>query len=82
MGTLGLSQRLRPLAAMFPCGPGAVFTAHTDGIRATWDLSRYPGLAGHDPAIMAALIWRAAVTRADDAAVVVMTPAADARHER
>ncbi len=37
------------------------------------------GLAGHNPAIMAALVWRDAVTRTDDAAVVVMLPAAPHR---
>ncbi len=76
LGTLGLNQRVRPVATMFPWGAGSVFIAHSDGVRPGSDLSRYPGLAGHDPAIMAALVWRDAVTRTDDAAVVVLLPAA------
>jgi len=76
LGTLGLGQRLRPQAAMLPWGGPTVFGAHSDGVRLAWDLSRYPGIAGHDPAIMAALIWRDAVTRTDDAAVVIVVPTA------
>ena len=75
MGTLGLGQRLRPQAFVAPWREHSLFTAHTDGVRSSWDLSRYPGLTGHDPAVMAALIWRDAATRGDDAAVVVTTAA-------
>jgi anti-sigma regulatory factor (Ser/Thr protein kinase) len=75
MGTLGLGQRLRPQAFVAPWREHSLFTAHTDGVRSSWDLSRYPGLAGHDPAVMAALIWRDAATRGDDAAVVVTVAA-------
>jgi anti-sigma regulatory factor (Ser/Thr protein kinase) len=73
MGTLGLGQRLRPQAFVTPWRANSLFTAHTDGIRSSWDLSRYPGVTRHDPAVMAALIWRDAATRGDDAAVVVTT---------
>jgi anti-sigma regulatory factor (Ser/Thr protein kinase) len=75
MGTLGLGQRLRPQAFVAPWREHSLFTAHTDGVRSSWDLSRYPGLTGHDPAVMAALIWRDAATRGDDAAVVVTAAA-------
>lgn len=82
MGTLGLGQRLRPVVTTLPWSPRSVFSAHTDGIRPAWDLSRYPGAAGRDPAILAALIWRDAAaragdaTRSDDTAVVVVAGAA------
>jgi anti-sigma regulatory factor (Ser/Thr protein kinase) len=81
MGTLGLGQRLRPQASVTPWRGSSLFTAHSDGIRSSWDLSRYPGVTGHDPAVMAALIWRDAATRGDDAAVVIASgrPAAPAR---
>jgi hypothetical protein len=82
LGTLGLGQRLRPVATTLPWGPASVFSAHTDGIRPAWDLSRYPGAARRDPAILAALIWRDAPAgtagapgRADDTAVVVVSGA-------
>ncbi len=71
MGTLGLGQRLRPQATAAPWRAHSLFAAHSDGIRSSWDLSRYPGVTRHDPAVMAALIWRDAATRADDAAVVI-----------
>jgi len=73
MGTLGLGQRLRPQASVTRWGANSLFTAHSDGIRPSWDLSRYPGVTRHDPAVMAALIWRDAVSRTDDAAVVIVT---------
>ncbi|HEX3752746.1 MAG TPA: hypothetical protein VHW06_19410 [Streptosporangiaceae bacterium] len=71
LGTLGLGQRLRPQASVMPWRGPNLFTAHSDGIRSSWDLSRYPGVTSHDPAVMAALIWRDAATRHDDAAVVI-----------
>lgn len=83
MGTLGVAQPIRPLDTMLPWGAGSAFIAHTDGIRPGWDLSRYPGATAHDPAIMAALIWRDAVTFTDDSAVIVVVPPAmEAVHER
>jgi hypothetical protein len=78
MGTLGLGQRLRPQASVNPWRGSNLFTAHSDGIRPSWDLSRYPGVTGHDPAIMAALIWRDSATRGDDAAVVIASASAPA----
>jgi anti-sigma regulatory factor (Ser/Thr protein kinase) len=75
MGTLGLGQRLRPQAFVAPWREHSLFAAHTDGVRSSWDLSRYPGVTRHDPAVMAALIWRDAATRGDDAAVVVTAAA-------
>jgi anti-sigma regulatory factor (Ser/Thr protein kinase) len=75
MGTLGLGQRLRPQAFVTPWRGNSLFTAHTDGVRSSWDLSRYPGVTRHDPAVMAALIWRDAATRGDDSAVVVTAAA-------
>jgi hypothetical protein len=78
MGTLGLGQRPRPQAAAAPWRPHSLFAAHSDGVRSSWDLSRYPGVTRHDPAVMAALIWRDATTRGDDSAVVIAAGAAGA----
>jgi anti-sigma regulatory factor (Ser/Thr protein kinase) len=75
MGTLGLAQRLRPQATVSPWRPVSLFAAHSDGVRSSWDLARYSGVARHDPAVLAALIWRDAATRGDDSAVVIMTGA-------
>jgi hypothetical protein len=72
MGTLGLGQRLRPRAAVTPWHDNSLFAAHSDGIRSSWDVSRYPGVIRHDPAVLATLVWRDAATRGDDAAVLVV----------
>jgi anti-sigma regulatory factor (Ser/Thr protein kinase) len=74
LGTLGLGQRVRPQTATLPWGAPSTFSAHTDGVRLAWDLSRYPGVTSHDPAVMAALIWRDAVTHTDDAGIVLVVP--------
>jgi anti-sigma regulatory factor (Ser/Thr protein kinase) len=72
MGTLGLGQRLRPQPAVTRWHDNSLFAAHSDGIRSSWDVSRYPGVTRHDPAVLATLVWRDAATRGDDAAVVVL----------
>ena len=72
MGTLGLGQRLRPQATVTPWRAHSLFAAHSDGIRSSWDVSRYPGVIRHDPAVLATLVWRDAATRGDDAAVLVV----------
>ena len=72
MGTLGLGQRVRPQAAVTPWHDNSLFAAHSDGVRSSWDVSRYPGVTRHDPAVLAALVWRDAATRGDDAAVVIL----------
>ena len=55
-----------------PCPPGAMVIMHSDGIQTQWDLDRYPGLLGHSPALIAAVLMRDYIRRRDDAMVLVV----------
>ena len=55
-----------------PCPPGAVVIMHSDGLQTQWDLNRYPGLLGHSPALIAAVLMRDYIRRRDDAMVLVV----------
>ncbi|MGD9621406.1 MAG: SpoIIE family protein phosphatase [Mycolicibacterium sp.] len=52
--------------------PGATLVMSSDGIRAGWTLSEYPGLIGHDPAVIAAVLHRDFTRCTDDATVLVV----------
>ena len=65
MGTLGLAS-VSAARRDVPWGPGASSSRTPTASGPPGISSRYPGSTGHDPAIMAALIWRDAVTRTDD----------------
>jgi len=54
------------------CPPGAVCIMHSDGIQTQWDLDKYPGLLGHSPALIAAVLMRDYSRRRDDAMVLVV----------
>ncbi|SFC17064.1 ATP-binding SpoIIE family protein phosphatase [Massilia yuzhufengensis] len=55
-----------------PFGPGATCILHSDGIQTQWDLDKYPGLLGHSPALVAAVLMRDFIRRRDDAMVLVV----------
>lgn len=62
---------------IYPCdGPGLLVVLHSDGLSASWSLDRYPRLAAHDPALIAALLYRDASRHRDDSTVLVMKRAA------
>ena len=72
-GTLGthlLAPRIHVQHGRWPRGATLVMTS--DGIRSGWDLSAYPGLLGHDPAVIAAALHRDFTRSTDDAAVLVV----------
>ncbi|OEZ96898.1 SpoIIE family protein phosphatase [Duganella phyllosphaerae] len=53
------------------CAPGALVILATDGIGTQWDLDQYPGLAGCDPSVVAAVLLRDYARPRDDASVLV-----------
>jgi anti-sigma regulatory factor (Ser/Thr protein kinase) len=53
----------------------SLLVMHSDGVGTRWDLARYPGLQGRDPAVVAAVLHRDFVRGTDDATVA-------AAHER
>ncbi|UVW27583.1 ATP-binding SpoIIE family protein phosphatase [Massilia sp. H6] len=55
-----------------PFPPGAICILHSDGISTQWDLDKYPGLQGHSPALIAAVLMRDFIRRRDDAMVLVV----------
>lgn len=55
----------------YPWTPSSVLILHSDGISGSWNLANYPGLTQHDPALIAAVLYRDFCRGSDDATVVV-----------
>lgn len=73
-GTAGVeARRIQELA--YPWPPDALFVAHSDGVSASWDLARYPGLRQRDVSIVAAVLYRDFRRVRDDAAVLAVRAA-------
>lgn len=69
-GTAGVEARhLREFT--YPWCPGDTLILHSDGIGTHWNLSDYPGLGAHDPAIIAGVVFRDFNRGTDDATVIV-----------
>jgi anti-sigma regulatory factor (Ser/Thr protein kinase) len=56
----------------YPWSPGATLVLCTDGVRSGWDPRADPSLLGHDPSVVAAVIYRDGARGTDDATVVVI----------
>jgi anti-sigma regulatory factor (Ser/Thr protein kinase) len=54
----------------YPWVEGAVLIMHTDGLGGRWDIERYPGLARHDPSLVAGVLFRDWSRRRDDVTVI------------
>ncbi len=76
-GTAGQGPA-RVRAFEYPWRAGDTLVAHTDGLGSRWSEAEYGGVAGQDPALLAALLWRDHVRARDDATVVVLREAAGA----
>jgi anti-sigma regulatory factor (Ser/Thr protein kinase) len=48
----------------------SLLVMHSDGLGTRWDLARYPGLRGRDPAVIAAVLYRDFARGTDDATVL------------
>jgi anti-sigma regulatory factor (Ser/Thr protein kinase) len=69
-GIVGHNMRkVQEFTVPFP--PGALCVLCSDGIQTQWDLSAYPGLHVHAPALVAAVLMRDYIRRRDDAMVLV-----------
>lgn len=55
----------------YPWTASSVLVLQSDGIGTSWDAASYPGLLQHDPALIAAVIYRDFCRGNDDATVVV-----------
>ena len=69
-GTVGHAMRtLQEFRADWP--RDAALVMHSDGVNTRWRLDAYPGIARHDPTLLAGLLYRDAARGRDDATVVV-----------
>jgi hypothetical protein len=69
-GTAGVEARhLREFT--YPWPHDATLVMHSDGIGTHWDLSDYPSLCTHDPAVIAGVIYRDHARGNDDATILV-----------
>jgi anti-sigma regulatory factor (Ser/Thr protein kinase) len=70
-GTLGYQARkFQSFEFAFP--PRALLVLHSDGIDSHVNLASYPGLDGHHPTVVAAVIYRDHLRGRDDASVAVL----------
>ncbi len=70
-GTAGhVAGRVRALRYEFVSPP--LVLLHSDGIKTSWDLARYPGLSEAHPALVAAVLMRDFRRDRDDASVIAL----------
>ncbi len=70
VGTAGYeARRFQEFTYSLP--PFAVIVMHSDGLASDWRLDHYPGLLSHDPALIAAVLYRDAARERDDVCVLV-----------
>jgi len=70
-GIVGHEMR-RVQSYSYPWSEHAVLILASDGISTSWNLNNYPGLLQHDPAIIAAVLYRDHSRGNDDSTVVVL----------
>lgn len=70
VGTAGHeARRFQEFSYAWP--PSAAVILHSDGLTSGWNLEHYPGLLSHDPALIAAVLYRDATRGRDDVCVLV-----------
>ncbi|GFE81457.1 TorS-related protein [Steroidobacter agaridevorans] len=62
----------RPRELVHPVQPGTVLILHSDGLTASWQADRYPGLMQHHPALIAGVLYRDCKRGRDDSLIVVI----------
>ena len=70
VGTAGYeARRFQEFTYQLPAS--SVVVMHSDGLTSSWSLTRYAGLLSHDPALIAAVLYRDTARGRDDACVIV-----------
>lgn len=64
------SPRIRELS--YPLGPAALCVFHSDGLSASWQPERYPGLMQHSCAAIAGVLYRDCKRGRDDSMIVAV----------
>lgn len=70
-GTSGMDNRTRLAEFSYPWPEGASVVLHSDGLSGRWQLSDYPALAAHGPALIAGVLFRDFSRGNDDSTIVV-----------
>lgn len=69
-GTLGhIMPRIQEFKVDWP--RDGILVMHSDGLHTRWDLSRYPGLTGRNPSVIAGVLFRDFRRQRDDTSVIV-----------
>jgi anti-sigma regulatory factor (Ser/Thr protein kinase) len=76
-GTVGVEAR-RIQEFKYVWSPRSLLVVHSDGLSASWDLSRYPGLRARHCALAGAVLYRDHRRIQDDATVVTIARAGEA----
>ena len=71
-GVLGGEVR-KIQAFQYPWQPDSMLIMHSDGLGTKWDLAGYPGLHGHDPSVIAGVLYRDFARERDDTSVLACT---------
>jgi anti-sigma regulatory factor (Ser/Thr protein kinase) len=69
-GTVGHEMR-KVQSFNYPWTADSILVMHSDGLSTSWSLDHYPGLAGRDAALIAAVLYRDHCRGSDDATIVV-----------
>jgi anti-sigma regulatory factor (Ser/Thr protein kinase) len=70
----GVARRIQEF--QYPWSAGDVLVLHSDGLGTHWKLTGYPGLAQHDPSLVAGVLYRDHRRGRDDTTVVALREAA------
>ncbi|WP_129642309.1 ATP-binding SpoIIE family protein phosphatase [Peristeroidobacter agariperforans] len=62
----------RPRELTHSCQADTVLVLHSDGLTASWQADRYPGLMQHHPALIAGVLYRDCRRGRDDSLIVVI----------
>jgi anti-sigma regulatory factor (Ser/Thr protein kinase) len=55
----------------FPWSADSILVMHSDGLKHSWDLNKYPGIRSKRPALVAGILWRDFTRERDDVTVLV-----------
>ena len=69
----GVARRIQEF--QYPWSAGDLLVLHSDGLGSHWKLTGYPGLAQHEPTLVAAVLYRDHRRGRDDTTVVALREA-------
>lgn len=70
-GAIGLNLPNSMNASVFPFQSNQLLIMCSDGIRSSWDISKYPSILKYDPTLLAAALYKDYSRGTDDASVLI-----------